>query len=403
MTESTITEQTRPKLPGWALAVIPLILLALLLALFVQFNPIDTLTGAGSAPPVEELNIQQVQLRPEGLIVSVINGGPEPVTIAQVLIDEAYWEFSIEPTATLDRLERAKITVPYPWVEEEAHEIRLITNTGATFDTSVDVAVETPQPDLNYWLLFGLLGFYVGVVPVGLGLMWFPVLRQLSRRALNFVLALTVGLLVFLLIDTVLEAIEVAETLPAAFQGVPMIVFGVLLSFLALVAVSRTRGSSDRSTRSSRLWLATAIAIGIGLHNLGEGMAIGASIAIGEAALGSFLVIGFTLHNITEGLGIGAPIARDKPGFWRLAGLALLAGAPAIVGTWLGGFAYSPLMAALFLSIGAGAILQVVYEVGRILVDNTDTDVTFGASWVNLAGVTAGIAIMYVTALLVKF
>lgn len=404
MTESTMADQTRTLgLPRWALAVIPLILLALLLGLFVQFNPIDTLTGAGSAPPVEELSIQQVQLRPEGIIVSVINGGPEPVTIAQVLIDEAYWEFSIEPAATLDRLERATISVPYPWVDGEAHEIRLITNTGATFDASVDVATETPQPDINYWLLFALLGFYVGVVPVGLGVMWFPVLRQLSRRALNFILALTVGLLVFLLIDTVLEALEVAETLPAAFQGVPMISFGILLSFLILIAVSRTRGSSDRSTRSGRLWLATAIAIGIGLHNLGEGMAIGASIALGEAALGSFLVIGFTLHNITEGVGIGAPIARDEPGIWRLAGLALLAGAPAILGTWLGGFAYSPLLAALFLSIGAGAILQVVYEVGRLVVDNTDADVTFGASWVNLAGVTAGIAIMYVTALLVKF
>lgn len=403
MTESTMVEQTTRGLPRWALAVIPLILLALLLGLFVQLNPIDTLTGTSSAPPVEAPSIQQIQLRPDGIHVSVVNGGPEPVTVAQVLVDEAYWEFEMSPAATLDRLERANITIPYPWVQGEAHEIRLITSTGATFDASVDVATETPAPDINFWLLFALLGFYVGIVPVGLGLMWFPVLRQMSRRALNFILALTVGLLVFLLVDTILEGIEVADTLPAAFQGVPLVVFGLVLSFLVLVAVSRRRGSSDRSTRSGRLWIGTAIAIGIGLHNLGEGMAIGASIALGEAALGSFLVIGFTLHNITEGIGIGAPIARDKPGVWRLAGLALLAGAPAILGTWLGGFTYSPLLATLFLAIGAGAILQVVYEVGRLLVDNTEADVAFGASWVNLAGVTAGLVIMYVTALLVKF
>jgi len=262
--------------------------------------------------------------------------------------------------------------------------------------------VATPRPDAFYWLSFALLGAYVGIVPVGLGLLWFPVLRSLGRKGMNFILALTVGLLVFLLVDTLLEGIEIAEGVPGVFQAVPMVFLAGLLSFLVLVAVGRRQGAGEASGRAGRLWLATGIALGIGLHNLGEGMAIGAAIALGEAALGTFLVIGFTLHNITEGLGIGAPVARDRPGFWRLAGLALLAGAPAIAGTWIGGFAFSPFWAVLFLAIGAGAILQVVYEVTRLLIKNSEQSAP-ATSWINVAGLTAGIAIMYLTALLVKF
>ncbi len=397
---ATRPETSGLRLPNWLLALIPLLLLGALLWPFVQFNPLSALTGG--APPVEDLTVERVELLDEGFRLHLINGGPDPVTVAQVLVDEAYWTFSIAPDPTLARYGRATVEVPYPWVEGEAHEIVLISATGATFGAEVPVAVATPRPDAFYWLTFALLGAYVGIVPVGLGLLWFPALRSLGRRSMNFILALTVGLLVFLLVDTLLEGIEIAEGVPGVFQAVPLVFLAGLLSFLVLLAVGRRQGAAEASGRAGRLWLATAIALGIGLHNLGEGMAIGAAIALGEAALGTFLVIGFTLHNITEGLGIGAPIARDRPGFWRLAGLALLAGAPAIAGTWIGGFAFSPFWAVLFLSIGAGAILQVVYEVTRLLIKNSEQSAP-ATSWVNVAGLTAGIAIMYLTALLVKF
>jgi len=384
----------------WLLLVLPPLILVILIGLFVRFDPLQTLTG--SVPPIEALTIERFVLNDQGITALLVNGGPEPVTVAQVMVDEAYWDFKIEPDATIPRLGRAAVFIPYPWVEGEAHKVVLMTNTGLTFAAGVEVAVKTPTPNLTYWIVFAVLGFYVGVVPVGLGLMWFPLLKRLGRRGLDFALALTVGLLVFLLIDTVLEGVEIAKGVPEVFQAVPMVFFAGLLSFMVLTAVSRRQGRTPDDPHRNRLWLATSIAVGIGLHNLGEGMAIGAAMALGKAALGAFLVIGFTLHNITEGVGIGAPMAKDKPGLLRLAGLALLAGGPAIVGTWIGGFAFSPFWAVLFLAIGAGAILQVVYEVTRLLLGSaTAHQGVF--SWTNVAGLATGIAIMYVTALLVKF
>ncbi|MFQ5571170.1 MAG: ZIP family metal transporter [Rhodothermales bacterium] len=394
---------TAVRIPRWLLAVFPLIVLGGALWLFVQFAPLETLTGAH--PPVEDLSIERADLREEGIILHVINGGPDPVTIAQVQVDEAYWAFSLHPSSsTIARLGRAEVQIPYPWVEGELHEVRLISSTGVTFDHTIEVATQTPQADAYHWFIFALIGAFVGIVPVGLGLMWFPLLQQLRNRGLRFILALTIGLLLFLLVDTVLEGVEIAETIPDVFHAVPLIFFAGMLSFLALVAVGSRQSVRDRSTPVGRLWIATAIAIGIGLHNLGEGMAIGAATALGEAALGSFLVIGFALHNITEGVGIGAPMAKDRPGALRLFGLAVLAGGPAIIGIWIGGFSYSPLLAVLFLSIGAGAILQVIYEVGRLLIsaDTREQDAGQEAfSWVNISGVTTGLAIMYATALLV--
>lgn len=391
------------KVPWWLLALTPLVLLGVALWLFVRFAPLHTLVG--DLPPIEELTIEWAELRPEGIVLYVINGGPDPVTVAQVQVDEAYWKFTMDsPSGTLSHLSRAQVQIPYPWVEGELHQVRLVSSTGATFDHVIEVATMTPKADAYHWFIFAIIGFIVGVVPVGLGLMWFPLLKQLSSNGLRFILALTIGLLIFLLIDTVLEGLEVAATTPEVFRAVPLLFFTGMLSFLALVAVGGRRSVKDRSTPAGRYWIATAIAIGIGLHNLGEGMAIGSATALGEAALGSFLVIGFALHNITEGVGIGAPMAKDRPGVLRLFGLALLAGGPAILGVWMGGFSYVPLLAVVFLSIGAGAILQVIYEVGRMLIagDAQEEGALRGAiTWVNIGGFTTGLAIMYATALLV--
>lgn len=389
---------TNKRLPGWLMTVLPLAFLGLLVWLFIHFDPLRTLTG--DQPPIEDLTIERVEMRPDGILLHVVNGGPEPVTVAQVQVDEAYWAFAMTPSQTIGRLGRAEVAIPYHWVEGELHAVRLITRTGVTFDHEIEVATMTPQPSAHHWWLFAWLGAFVGVVPVALGLMWFPLLGRIGEQGTQFLLALTIGLLVFLLVDTVLEGVEIAHTIPEVFQAVPLIFFAGLLSFMTLVGVGARKHAPDRNTPTGRLWMATSIAVGIGLHNLGEGMAIGASIAIGEAALGTFLVVGFTLHNITEGLGIGVPIARVRPGVGRLAGLALIAGAPAILGTWIGGFAYSPLLAVVFLSIGAGAILQVIYELGRLLVVRTGAPAT---GWVNLGGITAGLAVMYATAMLVKF
>lgn len=385
---------------GWVLlGLLPLLGLGVLLALIV-------LNGAGigreDVPPVEDLTVERVAMPTENeFVVHVTNGGADPVTLRQVTVNEALWDFEVEPEATIPRLGSAEITIPYTWVEGETYGIGMITDTGVTFEAEVPLAVLTPGISGETFWRYALIGFYVGVVPVSLGLLWYPFLRRLGTSGLNFVLALTVGLLVFLVLDTLLEAVEVAGQLPGVFSGVPMVLLVALLTLLGLLGVERLfrRGREE----ASRLSTSYRIASGIGLHNLGEGLAIGAAFALGEAALGVFLVIGFTLHNITEGVGIAAPILKEKrPRFAHFVGLALLGGGPAILGTWIAGFAYSNLLTTLFLAVGAGAILQVIYEVGRMILKDSDRIKQPALSGTNLAGLTVGIAIMYATGLLVS-
>jgi len=385
------------KMPTWLLGVLPLVALAALVAVFALANPLAFFHNA--FPPPEELTIQRVLFPEPGQVeISVVNGGPDPVTIAQAQVDDAYWQFTIEPGSTLNRLEQATIQLAYPWVSGEPLPITLVTSTGLTFSTEVAVSVESPSAGGPTLAAYALLGIYVGVLPVLLGMAWFPFMRQIERRWVNAILALTVGLLIFLFVDTVLEALEMAAELPGVFQGAPLVIFGTLFSLGILLAVSQRRGTS------TPLNVATLIALGIGLHNLGEGLAIGAAFASGAAALGSFLVVGFTLHNITEGIGIAAPLTRtERPKIKTFALLALLAGGPAILGTWIGGLAFSPLLAVLFLSLGAGAILQVIYEVSKMLLRDARRAELPAVSWVNFAALTAGVLIMYVTAFLVKF
>ncbi len=384
--------------PGWVLlGLIPLLGLGILLAFIV-------LNGAGVArddlPPVEDLTVERVSLPTENeMVVSVTNGGQDPVTISQVNVNDALTGFEVESGNTIPPLGSTEIKVPYTWVEGEAYAVTLITNTGTTFDAEVPLAVLTPGFSGETFWRYALIGFYVGVVPVSLGLLWFPFLRRLGTSGVNAILALTVGLLIFLVVDTLLEAGEVAIQLPGAFSGIPLIILVALLTLLGLLGTERMfkRGRDE----TSRLSTSYRISLGIGLHNLGEGLAIGAAFALGEAALGAFLVVGFTLHNITEGVGIAAPILKEKPKLVHFAWLALLAGGPAIVGTWIGGFAFSNLAATVFLAIGAGAILQVIYEVTRMLLKDAARAKTPALSGANLGGFTAGIAIMYVTGLLV--
>ena len=383
---------------GWVLlGLVPLLGLGVLLAFIV-------LNGAGvsreDAPPVEDLSVQRVALPTEfEFVLSVRNGGPQPVTLSQVVVNDAIWDFEAEPDNTIPRLGSVTVTVPYSWVEGEAYEIVLITSTGTTFDAEVPVAVLTPGFSGETFWRYALIGTYVGVIPVALGLLWYPFLRRLGSAGMNFVLAMTVGLLAFLVVDTLQEAIEVAVELPGVFSGIPLVILLTLLTLLGLLGTERLlrRGREE----ATRLGTSYRIALGIGLHNLGEGLAIGAAFALGEAALGVFLVVGFTLHNITEGVGIAAPILRERPQLAHFLWLALLGGGPAILGTWIGGFAFSNLLAAVFLAVGAGAILQVIYEVTRLLLKDSTRSKTPALSASNLGGLLVGVAIMYATALLV--
>jgi zinc transporter ZupT len=400
MSEQTLSSTTQPhtfKRIVWL--VLPLILLAGVIALFLA-------SGAGipaqaGLPPIEELTVQRVLLpAPNEVIVEVINSGPDPVTIAQVVVDDAYWTFSIDPGPDLARLASATIKIPYPWVEGEAHTIMLVTSTGTLFEAPIPVAVSTPTFDLRAFLNFALLGIYIGVIPVGLGMLWHPFMRGLKRRTMDAILALTLGLLVFLLIDTAGEGLEKAAEVPGSLQGLILFGASALLAYLLIQVVSTRRGAKA-SEAAGRYNVALMLAIGIGLHNLAEGLVVGAAYASGAAALGAFLVIGFTLHNVTEGIGIAAPIAQDRLSIGRFIGLTAIAGLPAVLGTWIGGFAYSNVAATIFLGIGVGAIVQVIIEVGKLLLRHGQRESQSAATWPNIIGFTAGLAIMYATALLV--
>jgi zinc transporter ZupT len=385
----------RPSISGGATllkGVLPLLLMGALIVLFLRFGPVGVFEAA--FPPVEELTIDRITLPAPGRIdVRVVNGGVDPVTIAQVMVDEATWTHSIDGSRTVGRLDSRVVSIPYPWVEGEPHNIAILTSTGLTFTATVDVATQTPRPDARYLGTFAMLGVYVGVVPVFLGLLWLPFLRAIGRRWVDFFLSLTVGLLIFLGVDAVEEALATAAALPGAFHGLGLVLLGVAGTPLLIHLFSARRsGTAETALRVSAL-----IAIAIGLHNFGEGLAIGAAYSTGAIALGTFLVLGFLIHNTTEGLGIVAPLAREKPTLLQLGVLGIVAGAPTILGAWVGGFVYSPVWTTLFFAIGAGAIAQVVLLLWRRFIAAGSGSITA----TNAAGLLLGLVIMYATSLLV--
>lgn len=387
----------------WLAALVPLALLAVLVAVIIRTDPGGRLRG-GAVPPVERLSIDRAQLGAGGIVLSVLNDGPDAVTIAQVTVDDAYWAFSASNGTVLKHLGRTALTIPYPWVEGEAHLVKILTSTGTAFEHEIAVAIESPQPDARYFLTFALIGLYVGVIPVALGLLWFPLASRMGRTGLDVLLAVTLGLLAFLLLDTVQEGLESVSSLPSSFQGLSLFIAATAGAWFALDLVGvwlKTRRAGSAGTASTPgAVVALLVAVGIGLHNLGEGLAIGAAFALGEAALGTLLIIGFTLHNTTEGLAIVAPIAGERPTLGTLARLGAIGGLPTIAGAWLGGLVYSPIVAVVCLGLGAGAIAQVIYQIAGQMAGPERVLARF-ASLPLVAGLFAGFFIMYATGLLV--
>ncbi|HEY9515355.1 MAG TPA: hypothetical protein VIQ74_06690 [Gemmatimonadaceae bacterium] len=397
-TASTPTPTRQSGLPTLVLVLTPLVLLAGVIALFVFTR------GAGlnvtPAAPIETVQFGRTILRPGLIELHLRNTSPEAITLSQININEATWPYTVSPGREIPRLGSAVVALRYPWVHGEAYEISILSGNSIQFTTSIPVAATTPGASARTLWSFTLIGVYVGIIPVILGMFWLPVLRRLGQRAMLFLMAATVGLLLFLGIDAASEALELAGDLSGAFQGVGIFGIGVAGTWLLLDGISRRQQDLGRNEAGQRMSLATVIAVGIGLHNLGEGLAIGAAYAVGAAALGTFLVVGFIIQNVTEGLGIVMPIARDKPTIRSLALLGLIGGGPAIVGAWVGGLVSSQPLSVLFLAIGTGAVLQVAYEIGRKMVwkDAATRRMPLTAA----GGVLAGMLVLYVTGVVIK-
>lgn len=393
-TQSAPNAPRRAPLARFLLVLVPL---ALMLVSFVWIASLDPLRSFNNgAPPVEALTVERTVLDQSGLQLLVRAGGSEPMVIAQVQVDDAYWLFTQVPAGPIARGDTAWIRISYPWVLGEAHLVNMVTNTGTAFEHEIALALPTPRATVNQLVPQAIVGAIVGLLPVALGLMFFPAMRGVGPAGMNFLLTLTIGLLAFLLIDMTNEALELAAESAALFQGSAMVWLAALASFLLLMAIGRWRGAPVG------IALAFYIALGIGFHNFGEGLAIGASFAAGSAGLGTFLVLGFALHNVTEGIGIAAPMLKARPPLWTFPALTLLAGGPAILGMWMGSLAYAPQWSALALAIGAGAILQVIVEVGAYLLrSNPDRQAALFSPAV-MAGLISGIGFMYVTAAFIK-
>ena len=385
---------SRSRLVPLALVLVPLALMLLAFVWIAALDPLRSFNNA--APPVEALTVERSILDQSGIQLLVRAGGSEPMVIAQVQVDDAFWSFAQDPAGPIARGKTAWINIPYPWVLGEAHLVNMLSNTGTAFEHEIAVALPTPKATPGQLRQQAIVGAIVGLLPVALGLMFFPAMRGVGRSGMNFLLALTVGLLAFLLVDMTNEALELAAESAALFQGSAMVWLAALASFLLLMAVGRWRGTPEG------IALAFYIALGIGLHNFGEGLAIGAAFAVGSAGLGTFLVLGFALHNVTEGIGIAAPMLRSRPPLWTFPALTLLAGGPAILGMWMGSLAFALQWSALALAIGAGAILQVIVEVTAYLLRQNPKPDNALFSPAVISGFLGGAGFMYVTAAIIK-
>lgn len=378
-----------------ASAVIPLVILGAMVAFLLW--PGNSFLNFGIALP--EVTVERIEFAEKLIIAHIRNTGPETIDVAQADVNDRIRPAAIEPSKTLERYGAAKMVIPYDWVEGQPYEIGITTSDGTRFTGSVSAATMTPTPDAGQVSLLALLGTYVGIIPVMIGLLWLPFLRQLSHGKYMFFISLTAGLLLFLGIDAVVEANEIsAETVAGSIGGAVLIATVTVISFLALLYASEklVERKSTKTAIVGASSVALMIAVGIGLHNLGEGLAIGGAMVAGEVALSTFLIVGFTLHNTTEGLAIVAPVSREKPRIAFLALLGFIAGAPAIAGAWIGGFIASPIASVVFLAVGAGAVFQVVYAIFKFAGGREKF-----LSGPVVGGIAAGMLLMYLTSLLI--
>ncbi len=376
-------------------AIAPIVLLVIMVAFLL--GPASSFLQFGIILP--EVSIEKIEFTKNEIQATVRNTGPIDVNVVLADVNDRIQPAAIEPDSYLERFETALVRIPYDWNEGQPYEIGVTIDDGTRFAKEVDAAFASLEPDVDLFVFLGLIGLLIGVVPIMIGLLWYPFIKKLGKNSFNFFLAFTMGLLIFLGIDAVLEASEISENhLSSVFNGELLISTVVILSFLSLYGIGKKLIKKiEFSNLSKGLAISLMIAIGIGFHNLGEGLAVGAAIALGEVALSTFLIVGFATHNTTEGLAIAAPLTRTKAKIAKMIGLGLIAGIPAIFGTWIGGFSFSPFFTLVFLAIGAGAIFQVVLSIFQYMKEKSD----LLSNTSLFTGISAGLIVMYLTSVII--
>ena len=384
------------KLKVVASGIIPFVFVVIMM-LYI-FGPGATLLDFGV--PLAEVTIEKVTFVKSEIQATVRNTGPIPVEIAMADVNDRIQPAAVEPDRFLDKFETAVVRIPYEWNLAEPYTIGITINDGVRFEKEIVSAAPVLEPTLDLAIFFAIIGTYVGIIPIMIGLLWLPFIKKISKQKYHFFLALTAGLLLFLAIDSIEEALDVSnENLAQSFNGSLLVATVVVLSFLALYyAGDKIVKKADSSKLTKSVAIALMISIGIGLHNFGEGLAIGASVGLGSIAFTTFLIVGFALHNTTEGLAIASPMAREKLMLGKLAAMGMIAGAPAIFGAWVGGFVYSPFASVIFLGIGAGAIFQVIIIILRMIRNENENNLS---SFSIVSGFGVGMLVMYLTSILV--
>ena len=384
---------SKPKIAISAIA--PIVLLAILIAFLL--GPASTFLQFGIVLP--DISIEKVEFTENEIRATVRNTGPIDVNVVVADVNDRIQPAAIEPDSHLKRFETGLVRIPYDWNEGQPYAIGITIDDGTRFEKQIDAASASLEPNAELFGFLGIIGLLIGVVPIMIGLLWYPFIKKLGKNAFNFFLSFTIGLLLFLGLDAIEEAFEISnDHLAPIFNGELLIATVVILSFLGLYGIGNLLiKRTEFSKLSKGLAISLMVAIGIGLHNLGEGLAVGAAIALGQVALSTFLIIGFAIHNTTEGLAIAAPLARTKSFVGKMIGFGMIAGVPAIFGTWIGGFSFSPFFTIIFLSIGAGAIFQVVLSIFQFIKDESDSFSNISI----ISGIGVGLTLMYLTSIFI--
>jgi len=370
----------------------------LILLMVYIFGPGADLLDFGI--PLPEITIEKVDFVDSEIQATVRNTGPIPVQVVMADVNDRIQPAAVEPDGYLERYETTLVRIPFEWNAAEPYNIGITIEDGTRFEKEIEAAAPALEFNLDLAIFFAIIGTYVGIIPVMIGLLWLPFIKRISKQKYHFFLALTAGLLFFLAIDSIEEALDISdENLAGSFNGTLLVATVVVLSFLALYySGNKLVTKSDSSKLAKPVAIALMISIGIGLHNFGEGLAIGASVGMGSIAFSTFLIVGFALHNTTEGIAIAAPMSRGRLMIGKLIALGLIAGSPAIFGAWIGGFAYSPFSSVVFLAVGAGAIFQVILVLLKWIKDEGDKTLSSAAV---ICGFAVGMSIMYLTSIFV--